>query len=721
MQTNFIQPGGNTSVQSSGEVLSQLLNIPQASIGSIELGADLTNLSFALDPATKEIYNVNGVQGSVTGLVVSGTTAVVSTDKGSFSVQTLPSQLTLITFPSVTDLKSFNPWFDKQILKLISYNLNGTVGGGEFYYDANDTTTADDGMFTFVTSSGKRIKRLNSDKVLKVEWAGVEPGGDISTAWQKAINFSAAVAAKSGNFYQCPSVELPGGKYTLTKGVISPPFVRTIVNGSIYIDCKALNDTHVAAYWIKGFKGSYQQQGIGGYTLSSNGGGIYFEGPGRSTVSSLVGIKIGNTATENSGTGFTNCPPKITGVTVRQFRAGLQITEYDAYLISVEYCDFGNSGSAVQIGTGSRTSPWNAGERIAFTHCTFYGGGEYGFIEAIVAGFSIDFTNVSFDYTATHVFNFGSTANGNNFRVVNSHTEAVGGYIVNDVAGLNDSYVTFINSDFMMTLSSGSQVGTDSNGNAVANSISRPLFNNQSVGIYLDTSGPNAATRPPYDYYIFLCTPASRGVSVGRLITPYANSRPSKISSLLSKGWNFGNETDGTAVTQGKVLTDWTFRLVSGGTAAVATLNANGDKCITLTPTSNTSNMYATWSNNELIEVTQLEAYSTSFAVQYGAADTSLTASSQLSTNTHYTWYDSTQTQISTEAFMYDLYPIIKDTTAPNAATATTRIVPSIPTSRVAPPRAKYLRVEFSIVRVNSPLKICYNFIYKSNNTSAIA
>ena len=33
MQTNFIQPGGNTSVQSSTEVLSQLLNIPQSSIG----------------------------------------------------------------------------------------------------------------------------------------------------------------------------------------------------------------------------------------------------------------------------------------------------------------------------------------------------------------------------------------------------------------------------------------------------------------------------------------------------------------------------------------------------------------------------------------------------------------------------------------------------------------------------------------------------------------
>lgn len=719
MQTNFIQPNGNTSIQSSAEVLSQLLNIPQSTIGSIERGVDLTNLSFAVDPVTKEIYNVTGVLGSVTGMVASGTTAVVSTENGSFPVNALPAQLITVSFPSITDLKNFNPWFDKQILKLISYNLNGTVGGGEFYYDANDTSTADDGMFTIVTSSGKRLKRLNSDKVLKVEWAGVEPGGDISAAWQKAIDYAAAVATKSGNFYQCPSVELPGGKYTLTKGVVSPPFVRTIVNGSIYIDCKALNDTHIAAFWIKGFKGSYQQQGIGGYTLSSNGGGIYFEGPGRSTVSSLVGIKIGNTATENSGNGFTNCPPKITGVTVRQFRAGLQITEYDAYLISVEYCDFGNSGSAVQIGTGSRTSPWNAGERIAFTHCTFYGGGEYGFIEAIVAGFNIDFTNVSFDYTATHVFNFGSNANGNNFRVTNSHTEAVGGYIVNDVAGLNDSYVTFINSDFMMTLASGSQVGNDSNGNAVSNAISRPLFNNQSVNIYLDISGPSAATQTPYDYYIFLCTPASRGVSVGKSITPYANPRPSKISSLLSKGWNFGNETDGTAVTQGKVLTDWTFRLVSGGTAAVATLNANGDKCVTLTPTNNTSNMYAYWSNNELIEVSQLESYSTTFAVQYGSADTALTAGNQLSSNIRYTWYDNTQTQISTETYSYDLYSIIKDTAAPNAASATTRIVPIIPTSRVAPPRAKFLRIEYGIVRVNYPLKLCYNFIYKGNNVTA--
>lgn len=626
-----------------------------------------------------------------------------------------------IKLNSVTELRNFSPWYDQQIVRLSSYQVGGRIGGGLLYYDASDVTSIDDGMIVFVTQDGKRLKRLDSDKAIRLDWSGVENGGDITDAWQKAINYSVSFANKNSNFYQCPTIVLPGGKYKLSAGIVTPPFVKTIVNGSIYIDCTSLTDAHGAAFWIKGFKGNYQQQGISGETLSSIGGGIYFEGPGRANVSTLVGIKIGNTSSENSGTGYTNCAPKIRGVAVRQFRSNVQITEYDAYLIDIKDCDFGNSKSGVRIGTGSRTSPWNAGERISFSNCVFYGGGENGLIEINTAGFSIDFTNVSFDYTISHVFNFSTNANGTNIRVVNSHSEAIGGYVVNDIAGLNDSYITFTDSDFMMTLASGSQVGNDVLGNSVSNSISRPLFNNQSVSIALENSGPASATQTPYDYYIFLCTPASRGVSVGRSLTPYANSRPSKISSLLTKGWNFANEVDGTAVTAGKVLTDWTFRLISGGSGQVGTLNANGDKCVVLTPTSTTSNMYVNWSNNELIEVIPLEAYSTLLAVQYGNADTSLASINQLSTNTRYTWYDSSQTQISTETYTYDLYNIIKDTSAPNAGSSTTRIVPTIPTSRVAPPRAKYLRVEFSVVRINYPLKICYNYIYRTNGTKALA
>jgi hypothetical protein len=38
--------------------------------------------------------------------------------------------------------------------------IGAPVGGGEFYYDPNDTTSADDDIFVFVTAGGKRWKRL---------------------------------------------------------------------------------------------------------------------------------------------------------------------------------------------------------------------------------------------------------------------------------------------------------------------------------------------------------------------------------------------------------------------------------------------------------------------------------------------------------------------------------------------------------------------------------
>lgn len=625
-----------------------------------------------------------------------------------------------VVLNSVDALRTFSPWYDQQIVRLNSYRVGGRIGGGSLYYDASDTTSIDDGMIVFVTQDGKRLKRLDSEKIVKVEWAGVEEGGDISDAWQKAINFSSSFANKNSDYYRCPTVVLPGGKYTITKGIVTPPFVKTVSVGSVFLDCSGLNDSNDAALWIKGFKGNYQQQGISGYTLSAIFGGIYFEGPGRANLSSLPAIKIGNSPTENSGNGFSNCAPKIKGVAARQFRTNIQITEYDAYLITVEDSDFGNSKSGIQVGTGARTSPWNAGERISFSNCVFYGGGENGLVEINTAGFSLDFTNVSFDYTYSHVFNFSSKANGTNIRLVNTHSEAIGGYVVNDPGGLTDSYITFVNSDFMMTLYSGSQVGQDVLGSSVSNSISRTPFNNLSVNVILENSGPVSASQTPYDYYIFLATPLSKGVTVTKFVTPYANARPSKVNSLLAKGWNFGNEVDGTSVTAGKVLTDWTFRLVNGGTAQVGTLNANGDKYVGLSPSSTSANMYVYWSNNAFIEVTPLESYSALMAVQYGSADISLAAGAQISSNIRFTWYDSTQTQISTETYSYDLYSIIKDTAAPNYASATTRIVPIIPTSRVAPAQAKYLRVEFGIVRVNYPLKICYSYVYKSGNTTAI-
>lgn len=91
MQSNFIQPSGSTTVQSSGEILSQLLNIPLSSIATLDKNVDLTNYSFAVDPATKEIFNVRAITGVVSGINISagvapsGNIGWVCTGTGTFT------------------------------------------------------------------------------------------------------------------------------------------------------------------------------------------------------------------------------------------------------------------------------------------------------------------------------------------------------------------------------------------------------------------------------------------------------------------------------------------------------------------------------------------------------------------------------------------------------------------------------------------------------------
>ena len=58
-----------------------------------------------------------------------------------------------------SDLRGFEPAFDKQTVELIGLASVGS-GSGLFWYDAADTTTADDAEDTIVTAGGKRWKRL---------------------------------------------------------------------------------------------------------------------------------------------------------------------------------------------------------------------------------------------------------------------------------------------------------------------------------------------------------------------------------------------------------------------------------------------------------------------------------------------------------------------------------------------------------------------------------
>lgn len=59
---------------------------------------------------------------------------------------------------TISELRDLTPVYDGQQIELLGHTLAG-IGGGTFYYDASDTTSADNNGTVIVTSGGERWKR----------------------------------------------------------------------------------------------------------------------------------------------------------------------------------------------------------------------------------------------------------------------------------------------------------------------------------------------------------------------------------------------------------------------------------------------------------------------------------------------------------------------------------------------------------------------------------
>lgn len=95
-------------------------------------------------------------------------------------------------------LRLLNPVVDNQAFYLSGYLAGNKIGGGMFYYDASDVTSADDGGRVAVTTSGQRIKRFIPTSGLCVDDFGADPTGtsDSTDAIQRAVNSVALLKQK---------------------------------------------------------------------------------------------------------------------------------------------------------------------------------------------------------------------------------------------------------------------------------------------------------------------------------------------------------------------------------------------------------------------------------------------------------------------------------------------------------------------------------------------
>jgi len=116
------------------------------------------------------------------------------------------------------------------LFELLGYYAAGDGGGGLFYVDKTDTTTAEDGIFVFVASDGTRIKAVHTTSI-DIRQAGAKCDFNGSTGTDNTSRVQAAINALTVMAYPAsPGVLTVSGRCFCASGL-------TITNKSITIKC----------------------------------------------------------------------------------------------------------------------------------------------------------------------------------------------------------------------------------------------------------------------------------------------------------------------------------------------------------------------------------------------------------------------------------------------------------------------------------------------------
>lgn len=180
VQDLLLGKGTQNQDRAGGTYAIDKLDIPVTTDTVAEMQAldveDFTRARVYSDTATFEDYiydaaDITGVS-SDTGngtwhkVVPEGTEAELTTGtevkQRWWSPRTLAHwvvQLFIRNVNTIADLRNLEPLIDGQQLSLLGHTNPG-LGGGTFYYDASDTTSADNNGTTIVTAGAKRWKRI---------------------------------------------------------------------------------------------------------------------------------------------------------------------------------------------------------------------------------------------------------------------------------------------------------------------------------------------------------------------------------------------------------------------------------------------------------------------------------------------------------------------------------------------------------------------------------
>jgi hypothetical protein len=184
--------------------MATIFNLPFADVGSgikppdgaklffYETGTDTPKNTWTT--AAANVANSNPVIASSTGvfpsIYLTGEYWATLKDKNNtqkWAGVLINSSSSVIGVNNVAALRNLEPSSNFEQIDLLGHTNTG-LGGGDFYYDISDTTSADNNGTIIVTVGGKRWKRFNFVRLTPYDFGGLGGGANDTVAIQACLN-----------------------------------------------------------------------------------------------------------------------------------------------------------------------------------------------------------------------------------------------------------------------------------------------------------------------------------------------------------------------------------------------------------------------------------------------------------------------------------------------------------------------------------------------------
>lgn len=163
MNPQFSQAGGSVSKDVNKQSIARVFGVKVSDVAYLKAGLVVDSYKVLYDKKTQTCWYTETSTGTVSSWAISGETLTLTTSVGVYPLRiAIPYRISKLFY---TDINKIS-WFPNMVVDILGKTESDKSGYGQFYYDPTDTTSVADNATIFVTTDGKRIKRIYKGEAL---------------------------------------------------------------------------------------------------------------------------------------------------------------------------------------------------------------------------------------------------------------------------------------------------------------------------------------------------------------------------------------------------------------------------------------------------------------------------------------------------------------------------------------------------------------------------